>query len=104
MGEANDCWLPDSLQIQMKRTAWSRRLRSCRTELCAGLTEWIKSASDGKGATGFSVTRLCGIYPAKRIVRRQTLDLKRVKEPTYFNEIYTQQFRIEPDKYSIEDR
>jgi hypothetical protein len=24
-----------------------------------------------------------------------------VKEPTYFNEVYTQQFRIEPDKYSI---
>ncbi len=64
-----------------------------------GLGEWIK-ATDGKGATGY-VHATCGIYPAKRIVRRQTLDLKRVKEPTYFNEIYTQQFRIEPDKYAI---
>ena len=65
----------------------------------AGLTEWIKG-SDGKGATGYAHA-VCGIYPAKRIVRRQTLDLKRVKEPTYFNEIYTQQFRIEPDKYEV---
>jgi hypothetical protein len=64
-----------------------------------GLTEWIK-ITDGKGATGY-IHAVCGIYPAKRVVRRQTLDLKRVKEPTYFNEIYTQQFRIEPDKYAL---
>jgi hypothetical protein len=64
-----------------------------------GLIEWVKS-SDGKGATGLA-SSICGIYPVKRIVRRQTLDVKRVKEPTYFNEIYTQQFRIEPDKYSL---
>lgn len=64
-----------------------------------GLIEWVKS-SDGKGATGLAPST-CGIYPAKRIIRRQTLDLKRVKEATYFNEIYTQQFRIEPDKYSL---
>ncbi len=65
----------------------------------AGLVEWIKAA-EGKGATGF-IHATCGIYPAKRVVRRQTLDLKRVKEPTYFNEIYTQQFRIEPDKFAM---
>ena len=65
----------------------------------AGLGEWIKT-TEGKGATGY-IHATCGIYPTKRIVRRQTLDLKRVKEPTYFNEIYTQQFRIEPDKYAI---
>jgi hypothetical protein len=63
------------------------------------LVDWIK-ASDGKGATGFAHS-ICGIYPPKRIVRKQTLDVKRVKEPTYFNEIYTQQFRIEPEKYAI---
>ncbi len=65
----------------------------------AGLVDWLK-ASEGKGPTGFAHS-ICGIYPAKRIIRRQALDLKRVKEPTYFNEVYTQQFRIEPDKYSM---
>lgn len=64
-----------------------------------GLIEWLK-ASEGKGPTGYAHS-VCGIYPAKRIIRRQPLDVKRVKEPTYFNEVYTQQFRIEPDKYSI---
>jgi hypothetical protein len=63
------------------------------------LTEWIK-ASDGKGSSGYAHAT-CGIYPTKRVVRRQTLDLKRVKEPAYFNEIYIQQFRIEPEKYII---
>ena len=63
------------------------------------LSEWVKG-TEGKSSTGYAHAT-CGIYPAKRLVRRQTLDLKRVKEPAYFNEIYTQQFRIEPDKYTI---
>ena len=63
------------------------------------LAEWIKG-TEGKGSTGYAHAT-CGIYPAKRVVRRQTLDLKRLKDPTYFNEIYTQQFRVEPDKYTI---
>jgi len=65
----------------------------------SALAEWFKEAG-GKGSTGYAHT-ICGVYPAKRIVRRQTLDLKRVKDPTYLNEIYTQQFRIEPEKYTI---
>ena len=63
------------------------------------LTGWI-SQTDGKGATGYAHAT-CGIYPAKRLVRRHTLDLKRVKDPAYLTEVYTQQFRIEPDKYTI---
>ena len=65
----------------------------------AGLAEWIKG-SIGKGSTGYAHAT-CGIYPEKRVVRRHTLDLKRIKDPTYFHEIYAQQFRIEPDKYLL---
>jgi hypothetical protein len=65
----------------------------------AGLAEWIKG-SIGKGTTGYAHAT-CGIYPEKRVVRRHTLDLKRIKDPTYFHEIYAQQFRIEPDKYLL---
>jgi hypothetical protein len=64
-----------------------------------GINEWIKN-TDGKGATGYAHAT-CGIYPAKRVVRRHTLDLKRVKDPAYFNEVYSQQFRIEPEKYTM---
>ncbi len=63
------------------------------------MAAWIKAAG-GKGSTGFAHAT-CGIHPARRIVRRQTLDLKKIKDPTYFNEIYTQQFRIEPEKYTM---
>lgn len=65
----------------------------------AALSDWVKN-TEGKGATGYAHAT-CGVYPVKRLVRRQTLDLKRTKDPAYFNEIYTQQFRVEPDKYTI---
>lgn len=65
----------------------------------AAIMEWVK-ASAGKGSTGYAHAT-CGIYPQKRIVRRHTLDLKKIKEPAYFNEVYTQQFRIEADKYTV---
>jgi len=72
-------------------------------ELPSGDTEslvaWTKT-TDGKGATGYAHAT-CGIYPAKRVVRRHTLDLKRAKDPAYFTEVYTQQFRIEADKYTM---
>jgi hypothetical protein len=63
------------------------------------ITEWIKGV-EGKGSTGYAHAT-CGVYPAKRIVRRHTLDPKKVKEPAYFSEIFTQQFRIEAEKYTI---
>ena len=47
------------------------------------------------------VHAVCGAYPAKRLVRRPTIDPKKVKDPAYFNEVLRQQFRIEPDKYTI---
>ena len=65
----------------------------------AALSDWVKN-TEGKGATGYAHAT-CGVYPVKRLVRRQTLDLKRATDPAYFHEIYTQQFRVEPDKYTI---
>lgn len=65
----------------------------------ASITDWVK-ATDGKGSTGYAHAT-CGIYPSKRIVRRHTVDPKKVKEPAYFNEIYTQQFRVESEKYTF---
>jgi hypothetical protein len=63
------------------------------------LTDWVKG-TDGKGSTGYAHAT-CGVHAAKRVVRRHTVDLKKLKEPTYFNEIYSQQFRVEPEKYTI---
>src|SRR5258708_24530281 len=65
------------------------------------ISEWIKS-TQGRGSTGYAHAT-CGIYPSKRVVRRHTLDTKRVKEPAYFNEIYSQQFRVESEKFRSEE-
>jgi hypothetical protein len=65
----------------------------------AALEAWLSGAS-GKGPMGH-IHACCGIYPSKRLVRRQSLDVKRLKEPAYFNELYSQQFRIEPEKYTM---
>lgn len=63
------------------------------------ISEWVKG-NGGKGSSGFAHAT-CGIFPSKRLVRRHTLDLKRLKDPVYFNEIYAQQFRIDPEKYVV---
>lgn len=73
-----------------------RELSSTDTE---GIVAWTKS-TDGKGSTGYAHAT-CGVYSPKRIVRRHTVDLKRIKDPAYFNEVYSQQFRIEAEKYTI---
>jgi len=74
-------------------------LREFPTADSAAISEWLKG-TEGKGSTGYAHAT-CGIYPAKRLVRRHTLDLKRIKDPAYFNEVYAQQFRVEADKYTI---
>jgi hypothetical protein len=43
----------------------------------------------------------CGIYPPHRLVRRVTLDLKRLKEADYYQEICTQQFHVDEDKCTL---
>ncbi|MDB6167998.1 MAG: hypothetical protein JWM88_862 [Verrucomicrobia bacterium] len=54
-----------------------------------------------KGSPGGYMNACCGVYPARRLVRRVALELKKVKEPTYFPDLFTNQFRIEPDKYTV---
>ena len=73
-----------------------KELASTDTE---GIVAWTKS-TDGKGSTGYAHAT-CGVYSPKRIIRRHTVDVKRIKDPAYFNEVYSQQFRIEAEKYTI---
>ncbi len=50
---------------------------------------------------GEYLSAIVGTYPPRRLVRKHTLELKRIREAGYLNEVFTQQFRIEPDKYTI---
>lgn len=63
-----------------------------------GLTAYLKG-TEGKGQSGYAHAR-CSIYPSRRLVRRHTMDLKRVKEPGYVPEVFSQQFRVEAEKYT----
>jgi hypothetical protein len=72
----------------------------CPANDAGGLAETVKRLQPKKSASGY-LHAVCGLYPARRLVRRAALDLKRLKEPVYFGEVLSQQFRIEPEKYSI---
>ena len=75
-------------------------MREVPAKDAAALGEAIAQLQPKKSPTGF-LHATVGIYPTKRLVRRHSLELKRVKESEYFAELCTQQFRIEQDKYVI---
>ena len=75
-------------------------LHECAPGDAAAVREVIAQLQPKKSPSGYLQANV-GVYPAKRLVRRHSLELKRVKEPEYFPEVFTQQFRIEPDKYTL---
>lgn len=75
-------------------------LRECPPNDPAALEQAIAQLQPKKNPSGY-LHATVGIYPAKRLVRRHSVELKRVKEPGYFAEVCSQQFRIEQDKYAI---
>jgi hypothetical protein len=74
-------------------------LRECAVDDSAALEQALNELQPKKAPSGY-LHASCGVYPAKRLVRRATLEVKRIKDPGYFTEILTQQFRIEPEKYT----
>ena len=75
-------------------------LRECAPKDPKALAEALKAIQPKKAPSGY-LHATVGIYPAKRIVRRHALELKRIKEAGYIAEVCTQQFRIEQDKYTL---
>lgn len=75
-------------------------LQECAVGDPAALEAAINQIQLKKSPSGFLHSTV-GIYPARRLMRRYTVELKRVKEPAYFPEVCSQQFRIEQDKYTI---
>ncbi len=66
----------------------------------AALATAIAELQPKKAPSGY-LHATVGVYPARRLVRRHTLDLKRAKDPGYFPEVCAQQFRIELEKYKV---
>ena len=66
----------------------------------SALSDAIKILQPKKAPTGFLHTR-CGINAPRKVVRKVTLETKRLKETEYLNEVAAQQLRIEPDEYTL---
>ena len=72
----------------------------CPVEDPAAIAETIRRIQPAKTPSGY-LHAVCGVYPPHRLVRRATLDLKKVKEPAYFTEVLSTQFRVEAEKYTV---
>jgi hypothetical protein len=75
-------------------------MRECSPNDAAELAAVIGQLQPKKGPSGY-LHATVGIYPPKRILRRHTIETKRVRENGYISEICSQQFRIEQDKYLL---
>jgi hypothetical protein len=75
-------------------------MRECPANDAAALDEALKQIQPKKSPSGYLHSAV-GVYPSKRLVRRHSLELKRLKEAAYFPEVFSQQFRIEQEKFFI---
>jgi Tfp pilus assembly PilM family ATPase len=75
-------------------------LRECPVSDEAAVAELIKQIQPRKAPSGY-LHAVVGVYPPRRIVRKHTLELKKMKEAGYMPDLFTQQLRIEPDKFTL---
>jgi len=66
----------------------------------AALAEAISVIQPTKTPSGY-LHAVCGITTPRRVLRRISVEPKRLKEPAYLNELTVQQLRIEPDQYTL---
>jgi hypothetical protein len=64
------------------------------------MAEVLKQLQPKRPPSGY-LHAVVGIYPPKRVVRKHTLELKKLKEASYMSELFTQQLRIEQDKFTL---
>ncbi|MEO7600311.1 MAG: hypothetical protein ABIV50_15360 [Opitutus sp.] len=76
------------------------QLSECAAGDAGALDEAIKRVYSKKTASNF-LNAQCGVYPTRRLMRRASLEIKRLKEPAYFAEVLSTQFRVELDKHAV---
>lgn len=75
-------------------------LKECAPDDAGALGALLSQIQPKKSPSGYVHARV-GAFPEKRLVRRHSLEPKRLREPGYLAEICSQQFRIEYEKYSL---
>jgi len=75
-------------------------LRECAAGDDAGIAEALRQLQPKRTPSGY-LHAVVGVYPTKRVVRKHTLELKKMKEAGYMADLFTQQLRIEQDKFTV---
>ena len=75
-------------------------LKECALGDEAAIAEVIKQIQPKKAPSGY-LHSVVGVYPAKRLIRKHTLELKKMKEAGYLADVFTSQLRIEQDKFTL---
>lgn len=75
-------------------------IRECPVGDEAALAAALVAMQTQKNAGGLTHAN-CAIYTSKRVIRKIPLDIKKLKEPTYLNELAGSQLRIDPEKYTM---
>jgi hypothetical protein len=75
-------------------------LKECALGDDAALAEAIRVIQPKKAPSGY-LHSVVGIYPSRRVVRKHTLELKKMKEAGYLADVFTSQLRIEQDKFTL---
>jgi Tfp pilus assembly PilM family ATPase len=75
-------------------------LKECALGDEAGIADTLKHLQPRKPPSGY-LHAVVGVYPPRRVVRRHTLEIKKMKEATYMADVFAQQLRIEQDKFMI---
>ncbi|HOF10439.1 MAG TPA: hypothetical protein PLV33_10630 [Opitutaceae bacterium] len=65
-----------------------------------GFANILKSLQPKRAASGY-IHATCSVFPQNRVIRRVTLEAKRLKEANYLSEVCSQQLRVEPDKHAL---
>jgi hypothetical protein len=74
--------------------------RECPLGDEAAITNALKHLQTKKPPSGY-MHAVVGVYPPRRLVRRHTLELKKMKEAGYMADVFSQQLRVEQDKYTL---
>jgi hypothetical protein len=72
----------------------------CASGDSSALRDAITALQPKKAPTGY-MHSVCGIHVPRKVIRKVTLETKRLKEAEYLNEVAAQQLRIEPDEYTL---
>jgi hypothetical protein len=66
----------------------------------AALADAIAQLQPKRSASGYLQANVA-VYPPRRVVRRHSVELKRIKDAGYLQEVCSQQFRIELEKHTL---